>query len=84
MSVKSEVFVYIDKTNPIDVSSFSSNGLWDLLNTSAQNLGQDDDDSKTRISFKVLSAVVVALHLRGALSGVIVVKKQQQQKYIHE
>ena len=54
MSVKSEVFVYIDKTNPIDVSSFSSNGLWDLLNTSAQNLGEDDDDSKTRISFKVL------------------------------
>ena len=73
MSVKSEVFVYIDKTSPIDVSRFSSNGLWDLLNTSAQNLGEDDDDSKTRISFKVLSAAVVALHLRGALSCVIVV-----------
>jgi hypothetical protein len=57
VSRKTEVYVYIERgDNALDLSSYSPNGLWDLLDTAAENLGEDKDDSGitiTKIQFKV-------------------------------
>lgn len=53
MSKSNEVYVYVDKETPIDLSSFQQNGLWELLTYSAENAADDDGDSKTKIIFKV-------------------------------
>ena len=55
MSTKNEIFVEIDRTEPIDLGDFSVNGLWDLTNSSAVNLGEstDDDFITTKIKFSV-------------------------------
>ena len=62
MSRSSEIYVYIDRVTPIDLTSYSSNGLWDLIDTSAENL-EGVFDGKTKIRFQVWNCCCCCLML---------------------
>ncbi|XP_076467563.1 neuronal acetylcholine receptor subunit alpha-2-like [Babylonia areolata] len=53
VSDKREIRVYIDRVEPVILSRFSQNGLWELISTAAENINEDDDYSQTKIRFKL-------------------------------
>ncbi|KAK7503747.1 hypothetical protein BaRGS_00004870, partial [Batillaria attramentaria] len=52
VSVQSEVHVYLDKTDPIVMTHFSENGLWNLLNYSTADFGESVN-RRTVIAFQL-------------------------------
>ncbi|PVD21672.1 hypothetical protein C0Q70_17471 [Pomacea canaliculata] len=51
LSTSSELAIWIDKKTPIDMNSFSPDGIWDVINCSASN--HDAKDGKAKISFSL-------------------------------
>ncbi|PVD21671.1 hypothetical protein C0Q70_17470 [Pomacea canaliculata] len=67
MSTSDELSIFIDKSNPVLLDNFSPDGIWDVVNTSAEN--KEAENKKASIVFTTAEASTHVLRPQHHSSG---------------